>query len=65
MSYTKEMYAVARQLKCSIHTLESAPDLLEACEKVIARLNQLTQQNPMEQAIVRELQQAINQAEGK
>ena len=60
--YTKEMYLVARQLKCSCSELLAAPKLLEACKYANEVLigHKLGYHHS-----VTILEQAINKAEGK
>ncbi len=44
---------------------EVASELLEACEKTVARLGQLIKPNMLERTILEDLEQAITKAEGK
>ena len=44
------------------HLIASAPELLEVCEKTVARLGQLIEPNMLENTIMEDLEQAIAKA---
>ncbi len=57
--------ADVEKLKANANLISAAPELLEACEKTVARLNQLIQPNMLENTILEDLEQAIAKAEGR